>query len=260
MAAGTVVFLHGMFMTPRCWEHWVPRFEAEGLQTLCPPWPHHDGAPEDLRGRHPHAELGRLTLASVASHLEGIVRNLGEKPFLVGHSMGGLLVQLLVGKGLARAGVAIDSAPPKGVFVPSWSFLKSNWPVVNPFVSGDEPYLMSVEDFAYAFAHTLSADECRAAYERYVVPESRHVGRDSTGDAAAVDFAKPHVPLLFLAGELDQIIPAKLNAANFAKYKDVSSSRELHTFLGRTHFLLGQPGWEEVAQKTLDFLKGCGGA
>ena len=162
MKVPTVVFIHGMFMTPRCWDAWKQRFEQQGFKVLAPAWPLHDGEPAALRARHPDAALGRLTLAEVVDSYAKLIATLDEKPILIGHSMGGLVVQLLLQRGLAAAAVAIDSAPPKGVLSLKWSFLKSNWPVVSPFAKKDQPFLPSVEQFRYAFAHLLSPEAVRA--------------------------------------------------------------------------------------------------
>lgn len=141
-------------------------------------------------------------------HLAGIIVNLEEPPILIGHSMGGLVVQLLLQKDLAAAGVAIDSAPPAGVFTAKWSFLKSNWPMISPFVSRYTPREMSLADFQYAFVNNLPLAEQQAAYERYVVPESRLVPQESLGSTAKIDFERAHVPLLLTAGSADHILPA----------------------------------------------------
>ena len=167
----------------------------------------------------------------------------------MGHSMGGLIVQLLLQRDLVAAGVAIDSAPPLGVFTTKLSFLKSNWPHITPFVSQSSPIEMSFERFQYAFVNTLPLAEQRAAYDRYVVPESRRVPRNSL--TARVDFKKPHSPLLLIAGSADNIIPASLNKSNYAKYKQSHSVTDFKEFAGRTHFIIGQKNWEEIADYVL---------
>jgi pimeloyl-ACP methyl ester carboxylesterase len=251
----TVVFVHGMFMTPRCWRGWAARFEAAGFRTRAPAWPHHEGEPAALRAKHPDPTLGKLELAEVVEHYATTIAALGDKPFLVGHSMGGLIVQLLLQRGVAAAGVAVDSAPPKGVLSLKWSFLKSNWPVISPFANKDQPYLLTLDDFRYAFAHTLSDAELRAAYDAEVVPESRRVGNGPTTSAARIDFAAPRPPLLFLAGGVDRIIPASLNRKNHAKYAPSAGVTDFHEFAGRTHYTLAQPGWEEVADHAIGWLQ-----
>lgn len=255
MKSSTIVFIHGMFMTPKCWDGWKQRFAAQGFQVLAPAWPLHDDEPASLRARQPDPALGKLTLDEVVDHYAKLIASLPEKPILIGHSMGGLIVQILVARGLAVAGVAIDSAPPKGVLTLKWSFLKSNWPVVSPFAKKDQPFLPSLEQFHYAFANTLSPEELKQAYESEVVPESRRVGNGSTSAIAKIDFTAEHAPLLFVAGGADHIIPASLNWKNYQKYARSKGTTEFHEFPGRAHYTLAQKGWEEVADYVLGWLR-----
>src|SRR5512146_455325 len=132
MQTKTIVFIHGMFMNALCWEGWLARFQARGYTCLAPNWPGRDRPVEALRASHPDPQLGRLTLTDVVEYHTGLIQKLPEAPVLIGHSMGGLVTQLLVQRGLAAAGVAIDSAPPSGVFTTRWSFLKANWPMIDP--------------------------------------------------------------------------------------------------------------------------------
>jgi len=154
--------------------------------------------------------------------------------------------------------VAIDSAPPVGVVTTRFSFLKGNWPMVNPLVSGLVPRFMSFKDFQYTFVNNLPLEEQRKAYDRYVVPESRRVPRESLQAIARIDFRKPHAPLLLTAGTADNIVPAPLNRTNYRRYRNSPSVTDFKEFAGRCHFLIGQKGWEEVADYVLDWLKGKG--
>lgn len=246
MKSRTIVFIHGMYMNSRCWEHWVPAFQAKGYTCLAPDWPGRDQPVDVLRKKHPDPQLGQLTLSRVLQHMTGIIRSLKEKPVLIGHSMGGLVVQLLLQQDLAAAGVAIDSAPPMGVLTTQWPFLKSNWPHITPFVPVGHPIEMTFERFQYTFVHTLPPGEQRAAYDRYVVPESRRVPRESL--MARIDFHRPHAPLLLIAGSLDHLIPAALNRTNHARYQASPSVTDFQEFPGRTHFIVGQEHWQEVVE------------
>jgi len=254
MKTKAIVFIHGMFMNSLCWEAWTKYFAAKGYTALAPDWPAHEGRPELLRKRHPDPELGRLTLTKVVDHFSGIIDRLEEKPIIIGHSMGALVTQILVNRGLGAAGVAIDSAPPAGVFTTAFSFLKANFPMITPFVSKTRPHLMSFEQFQYAFVNTLSPKSQRDAYEKYVVPESRQVPRESLTGAGKVDFKKEHPPLLLTAGSADNIIPASLNKSNYEKYGAATSVTDFKEFPGRTHFLIGQEGWEEIADFVASWL------
>lgn len=241
-----LVLVHGMFMNPRCWSGWSRFFSERGYTCHAPAWPFHDGEPAALRA-HPPEGLGALTLGQVVDAVGAFIDALGTKPAVVGHSMGGLVAQRMLATGRARAAVCIDSAAPRGVTTPSWSFLRSNLPVVNPF-AGDAPYTMSREHFRYTFCHTMTREASAAVYEAHVVPESRNVARSSGGADGAIDFKKPHPPILFVAGERDHIIPAALNRKNHAAYADPASRRDFTVFTDRTHWICGQDGWEEVAQ------------
>lgn len=258
MKSKTIVFIHGMFMTPLCWEQWTNHYQAKGYKCIAPAWPGRDKPIDTLRKNHPDPQLGKLTLSAVVEHLASVIKRLGEKPILIGHSLGGLIVQMLLQRDLAAAGVAIDSAPPMGVFTTKWSFIKSNWPAINPFVSKSKPIQMTFGHFQYAFVNTLPLAEQRAAFERYVVPESRRVPSESLTNAAKIDFKKQHPPLLLIAGSDDNIIPASLNKTNYDKYKQSSSITDLKEFAGRTHFIIGQRNWEEVADYIMSWLNDKG--
>ena len=241
-----IVFIHGMFINPRSWAGWVDFFTAKGLRCHAPAWPGHDGEPAALRSAPPEI-LRKLTLGDVVEHHRAFLKGLGEKPLVVGHSVGGLITQRLVNEGLCAAAAAVDSAPPQGIITLKWSFLKSNLPVVNPF-AGSAPFQFTLEGFHYAFCNTMTLEETRAVFERYVVPESRLVARSVAGPDGKIDFARPHAPLLLIGGEKDHIVPCELNRKNFAAYRDPGSAREYKLFPGRDHFLCGGKGWEEIAE------------
>lgn len=246
MPTKTIVFVHGMYMTSLCWEHWDRFFRAKGFECHAPAWPGRSEPVQVLRERHPDPKLASLTLTDILEHFSRLIASLDQKPILIGHSMGALVVQLLLQKDLASAGVAIDSAPPMGVFTTKWSSLKSNWPHITPFASVQKPIAMTFERFQYTFVNNMSLAQQRAAFDRYVVPESRRVPRESL--TARIDFKKPHAPLLLIAGSEDHTIPATLNRTNFGRYRNSGSQVAFKEFQGRNHFIIGQDGWEEVAQ------------
>jgi pimeloyl-ACP methyl ester carboxylesterase len=251
MSSKTVLFVHGMFVTPACWKNWEQYFQARGYRTLAPAWPEHDSPATAQRAKHPNSALAKLTLDDVLEHYRKIIKTLPEKPILIGHSMGGLVVQVLLSEGLGAAGVAIDSAPPKGVITLKWSFLKSNWPALDPFASLDKPILLDERAFSYAFVNTLPPEQQKRAYEEDSMPESRRVAKGPTTPAGKIDFAKARPPLLIVAGERDHIIPATLNRKNFEKYRGPSVT-EFKQFAGRDHWIIASDGWQEVA----DYVSG----
>ena len=254
MTSKTIVLIHGMYMTPSCWEGWVSHIQSKGYSCQAPAWPGRDLTVEALRKAHPDPKLASLNLSAIIEAMAAFCKNLDEKPILIGHSMGGLVVQLLLQRDVALAGVAIDSAPPLGVFTASWPFLKSNWPHINPLASKSQPIRMTFERFQYTFVNSLPLEVQRAAYDRYVVPESRRVPAELLTSTARIDFKRAHPPLLLIAGSNDHLIPASLNRSNFNKYKQSSSPVALKEFAGRTHFIIGQENWEEVAGYILDWL------
>ena len=251
----TVVFIHGMYLTPVSWEKWQAHFQSKGYRTLAPAWPEHDKPVTEQRQSHPSPKLAALTLAEVIESYRQVLRTLPEKPVLVGHSMGGLIAQILLQEGLGAAGVAIDSAPPNGVVSLRYSFLKSNWASISPAASLDEPILLSQADFNYGFANCVPEAEQQAAFSRLIVPESRRIGKGPTMDVAKIDYARARPPLLMIAGGEDHSIPPSLNRANYSKYQTSDSITDFKEFPGRCHYTLEQRGWEEVADFAIAWLR-----
>ncbi len=251
MSSKKVVFVHGLYMTPLCWEDWVKRFEAKGYSCLAPAYPGRDKSEKELQT--PDASLGKLTLSNIVDHLATKIKALDEKPALIGHSMGALITQLLLARGLASSAIAIDSAPPTGVLTTTFSFLKANWGHITPFVNQDSPVVMTFDRFQYAFVNDMPLAEQQAAFERYVVPESRRIPSESLL-SARIDFSKQHAPLLMIAGGNDHIIPPGLNKTNYQRYEAGTSVTDFKEFPGRNHFTLGQKGWEEVADYCMEWL------
>lgn len=252
-----LLFIHGMFLTGRSWAPWVERFTAEGFDCEAPSWPGREGEAAALRASPP-AALRELTFTHVVEQFAAACRAKPEKPVLVGHSMGGLVAQVLLSRGLARLAVGIDSAPPQGVRSFALSHLRANAPVLFP---GSSPIVPTLASWRYAFWHTGGEAEVGAAFEAHVVPESRRVGRGPLGPEAAIDWKAPRPPLLLIAGEHDTIIPPSLNRANAARYAADVAPTELKELPGRTHYLCAQPGWEEVAGTVSQWLaqQGVGG-
>ncbi|MCB9235544.1 MAG: alpha/beta hydrolase [Bacteroidia bacterium] len=249
----TIVFIHGLFQNPKSWEKWMAHFEGLGYTCYAPAYPFHSGEPADLR-KNIDPGLGKLTFTQVLDTLIKFIDGLPEKPIVIGHSMGGLFVQKLLNMDKVAAAVAIDAAPPKGIFTAKWSFLKPNLATVNPF-KGDSPFMPSLKWFKFAFLNDLNDADARKVVDEYCVPESRNIPRSSTTKAGAIDFKKPHNPLLIIAGGNDNIIPHSLNEKNFKAYKDPNSKREFKIFPGRTHYICGQPNWKEVADFIAEWIR-----
>ena len=251
-----IVFIHGMFVTNRCWDEWVRHLSNRGFSCEAPPWPLKESSPDQLRARHPDIEgEGKVRLKGVVSFFEKYVSDMGKDVVLIGHSMGGLIVQILLSRGLGLAGVAIDSAPPRGVIATKFSFLKSNWPLLNPLPSLTTPVLLTKSQFQYAFANYLTGDRLDKAYSA-VVPQSKLVGIGALTAAGRVDFSLKKAPLLFIAGEDDNIIPASLNRSNYRRYSKNKSRTDFVQFPRRTHYLINDEGWQEIADHVVRWLNG----
>ncbi len=256
--AKTIVFMHGAFMTPLCWEHWISSFGARGYRCFAPAWPGRDRPVGALRAAHPDPELGRLTLDAVIGRFAEAIDALEGKPILIGHSTGGLVAQILLGRGAAAAAVAIYSTPSGAVRPISRSYWRSNWGMIGPFADAGTPKAMTFEEFEQSFANSMPPEAQRAAFERYIVPESRKLARDARGAAGRIDFAKPHPPLLMTAGLADRITPARLSFNSFSRYRQRGSITEFRAFDGRDHMVVVEPGWEEVADFVADWLEKLG--
>lgn len=252
-----IVFVTGAFVSSACWDDWRTYFESKGYSTIAPPWPHKTGTAAALRARQPNdTDLATLTFTEVIDYYVRIVKTYPDKPIVIGHSLGGLITQIICNRDLTSAAVAIHSIPPLGVFPYEFSFLKAGWRVLGLFSSLKKTYLMSFKTWQYAFVNGMSLADQRASYDKLTIPESKTVARGGLTSAAKVDFRKPHAPLLLTAGSEGTIVPAHLNRRNFKKYKkDNGSIVEYKEFAGRNHFVLGQKTWKEDADFILDWLK-----
>ncbi|HEU4496133.1 MAG TPA: alpha/beta hydrolase [Flavobacterium sp.] len=243
----TIVFIHGLHENAHSWSSWKLFFEELGYVCHTPDYPYHEGAPTQLR-QNPNRLLSKITLDDVVQHYTKFIDKLeGGLPILIGHSMGGLIVQKLIQNQKGSLGVCITSAPPRGIFSFKWSFIKSNLGTVNP-LKGNSLFCGTKDWYHYAICNTLTREQSDAIYEEAVVPESRNIPRSSRWKDGKIDFLKPHKPLLFISAEKDHIIPISLNVKNFNAYKDQNSIKDYKEFKGRSHSLCASDGWQEVAQ------------
>lgn len=243
----TIIFIHGLHENAHSWDAWKLFFENAGYNCYAPAYPYHEGIPAELR-QHPDKRLAHIRLRDVVAHYSQFIDKLNnEAPILMGHSMGGLIVQLLIQQGKGAAGICITSASPRGVLTLKWSFIKSNIGVINP-LKGNSLFCGTREWFHYAICNTMSREESDALYENTVVPESRNIPRSSRFSDGKIDFKKPHKPLLFVSAEKDHIIPISLTIKNAEAYKDRQSITDFKEFKGRAHCIGVETGWEEVAQ------------
>jgi pimeloyl-ACP methyl ester carboxylesterase len=252
----TIVFVTGAFVSNSCWDEWRTYFESKGYTTLAPAWPFKKGTAEELRALRPgDTALAALTLSQVLDYYTGIIRSCPEKPILIGHSLGGMMTQILVNRDLAAAGIAIHPAPTKGVIPYEFSSLKSLRKAFGYFTSKKKTYLMSFKTWQYTFTNGMSLADQKASYEQLVIPESKTVARKAISKQARVNYKKTHAPLLITSGDKDHILPAHLNKRNYKKYRENGSVLTYKEFKGRNHFVLAQPTWKEDADYILDWIR-----
>jgi pimeloyl-ACP methyl ester carboxylesterase len=255
----TVLFIHGAWLASNSWDPFAGFFADRGYTTLAPEWPRKPDAIEALRaGADDVAGLG---VQEIVDHYAAIVEGLDEAPILVGHSFGGLFVQILLGRGLGRAGVALDPAAPKGVLRVAASSLKAAAPAIAHPSKRHGVVELTFEQFNYGFTNTWDEADARAAYEHYAVPETgRILFEDGFANFALhspveVDFDRSdRGPLLITAGERDHTIPPSIARAAYHKYRHSPAVTDFVEFPGRSHLLMVGDGWEEIAQYAADWL------
>lgn len=258
--AQTIVLIHGLWVTPRSWEKFIQRYESRGYRVLAPAWPGIRGDVEDMQ-RDPSTFNG-ISIADVVAHYTKIIQALPEKPIIIGHSYGGLITQLLLDRGLGAAGVAIDSVPPQGIKLLPLSTIEALTPALaNPF-NLKRTYLFPFARWWRVFANVLSEPEARAAYARYAVAApgaaifEAALSNLTPGSRAAVNFPNPNrAPLLVIGGEKDVIMPASLSRKIYRRHSASPVTTDYKEFPGRSHFLIGEQGWEEVADYALTWAK-----
>ena len=246
-----IVFVHGAWMTPLCWEKFNGFFTAQGFTCTAPAWPYKDRSIDDQR-QSPDPRLAQLGITEIVDHYAAIIKDMNEPPLLIGHSFGGLFVQMLLDRGLGAAGVAIDSAPPKDIFAFYPTVLRANTPILTNFGFWNKIIYMSQADFAYAFVNTLPEGDQKTVYDRFVVPETGRIffqaAASMLNNVLTVNFANDkRAPLLLIAGSADHIVPAVMNRANWQKYQGSGARTDFKEFPGRSHWIIASPGWAEVA-------------
>jgi alpha-beta hydrolase superfamily lysophospholipase len=254
----TIVLIPGLWLTALSWEHWVDHYNKRGFNVVAKSWPGMDGDLKELRDDH--SAIDDIGFGDVVDHYEGIVRELGSPPIIMGHSFGGAVTQVLLDRGVGAVGVAIDPAPIKGVLRLPPASLRSAFPALKNPANRHRAVMLTPEEFHYAFTNTLDDEEAAEAYERYAAP-----GPGKTLFEAALANFNPHAPtkvhfhnddrapLLLIAGQLDHVVPATIvrtEAKLQRKSKAITGYKE---FAGRSHFIVGQDGWEVVADYALDW-------
>jgi len=255
-----VVFIHGLWLLPMSWDRWRQVFEDAGYTTLAPGWP---DDPNTVGEANAHPEVfAHKTVGQIADHFEEVIGELTKRPALIGHSFGGLLAQILAGRGVSDATVAIDPAPFRGVLPLPISALKSAAPVLGNPANHSRAVPLTYEQFRFAFANAVGEDEAQELYNTYAVPGSgvplfqAATANLNPWTEAKVKSKNPdRGPLLIIDGARDNTVPWAIANASYKKQKRNKGVTEIVKIPGRGHSLTIDHGWRDVADTTLAFVK-----
>ena len=256
-----LVLIHGAWLTSSSWENFSEHFADRGFAVSTPEWPRKQGDVAKLRERQD--DIKGLGLTEIVDHYEALIRALPQPPVLIGHSFGGLIVELLLDRGLGRAGVAMSPAPPRGILVLPFSSLKAAAPALAHPSKWHGVVPLTLEEFTYAFVNTFSPENAAAAYERYAVPETGQIFYEA-------GFANFHLhpptevhfnngdraPLLIVGAEKDHTVPASLSHKQYEKYEKSPAQTDYLQFADRPHLMMVAERWEEIAAGIENWLGG----
>jgi non-heme chloroperoxidase len=256
-----VVFIHGLWLLPSSWDRWAAVFEEAGYTALTPGWP---DDPQTVEEANANPDVfAKKTVGQVADHFQEAIEGLDKKPAVIGHSFGGLLTQIIAGRGLSAVSVAVDPAPFRGVLPLPISALKSAKPVLGNPANRSRAVPLTYEQFRYAFANAVSEDEAKELYNEFAVPTpGAPLFQAATANLnpwteAKVNSKNPERgPLLITSGEEDHTVPWPISNASYKKQKrNKESVTEIVEIPGRGHSLTIDGGWREVCDKALEFVK-----
>jgi len=256
-----LMFIHGAWLSARSWETYADHFGKKGYDVSAPEWPRKHGDVEEMRKTAADSE--GLGVKEIVDHYEGLIRELDSPPVLIGHSYGGLVVELLLDRGLGRAGVAMSPAPPKGILVLPFSTLKAASPALAHPSKWHGVVPLTLDEFTYGFVNTFTPEKAKEAYDRYCVPETGQIFFEA-------GFANFHLhpptevhfkmaeraPLLIVGADEDHTVPAKLSKAQYKKYEKSPAQTDYLEFAGRPHLHMVADDWEEVAEAVAGWVDG----
>jgi non-heme chloroperoxidase len=255
-----VVFVHGLWLLPSSWDRWASVFEEAGYTALTPKWPDDPDTVADANA-HPEVFAGK-TVGQVADHFAEVIGKLDKKPAVIGHSFGGLLTQMIAGRGLSAVSVAIDPAPFRGVLPLPISALKSAAPVLGNPDNRHRAVPLTFDQFRFGFANAVSEDEAKELYETYAVPApgaplfQAAAANLNPWTEAKVDTKNPgRGPLLIISGQKDNTVPWSIANASYKKQARNEAVTEIVEMPNRGHALTIDSGWREVADTALAFVR-----
>lgn len=248
-----LMLIHGAWLSARSWENYADHFEKRGFAVTAPEWPRKVGDVEEIRETSDAA--AGLGVNEIVDHYAALIGELDQPPILIGHSYGGLFVELLLDRGLGRAGVALSPAPAKGILVLPFSTLKAASPALAHPSKWHGVVPLTLEEFTYAFVNTFTPEDAAAAYERYAVPETGQIFYEAgfanfhLHPPTEVHFKSPdRAPLLIVGAAEDHTVPASLSKAAYKRYEKSTAKTDYIEFEGRPHLHMAAPDWEEVAE------------
>ncbi|TMK65958.1 MAG: alpha/beta hydrolase [Actinobacteria bacterium] len=255
-----VVFVHGLWLLPSSWNRWREVFEEAGFSTLAPGWPDDPETVEEANadpGVFAHKSVGQ-----VADHYEAVISKLADRPAVIGHSFGGLLAQILAGRGRSTATVAIDPAPFRGVLPLPISALRSAAPVLRNPANHHRAVPLTYEQFQYAFANAVDENEAKELYETYAVPgpgtpifQAASANLNPWTEVKVKTKNPKRGPLLIMDGERDHTVPWAIAKASYKKHRRNTGVTEIVRVPERGHSLTIDHGWREVADLSLAFVQ-----
>jgi len=248
-----LMLIHGAWLSARSWENYVDYFGSRGYAVSTPEWPRKHGDVEEMRAAADDA--AGLGVQEIVDHHAELIGQLEQPPVLLGHSYGGLFVELLLDRGLGRAGVAMSPAPAKGILALPFSTLKAGAPALAHPSKWHGVVTLTLEEFTYAFVNTYPEADAAAAYERYAVPETGQIFYEA-GFAnfhlhapTELDFKNAErAPLLIVGAGADNTVPASLAKSAYKRYEKSTAKTDYIEFDGRPHLHMTAPDWQEVAQ------------
>ena len=256
-----LMLIHGAWLSARSWENYADYFGKRGFAVSAPEWPRKHGDVEEMR--ETAEDSAGLGVQEIVDHYEALIGELDQPPVLIGHSYGGLFVELLLDRGLGRAGVAMSPAPAKGILALPFSTLKAGAPALAHPSKWHAVVTLTAGEFTYAFVNTFSEEDAAAAYEHYAVPETGQILYEAgfanfhLHPPTEVHFKNAdRAPLLLVGASKDHTVPASLTKAAYKRYEHSPARTDYLEFEGRPHFHMVAPDWHEVAADIDSWLDG----